>query len=104
MFLFANDSIVLGEVGACPHHEACPHTLLCAAGSASYLALKLCHKVAHNPNLDLLILPFACSRINNKLCLKMCILQKLPLCASCTYILASSTVNYAQLRSYAFSN
>ena len=30
-------------------------------GSANYLALKLCHKVAHNPNIDLLILTFAYS-------------------------------------------
>ena len=29
-------------------------------GSPLYLALKLCHKVAHNPNIDLLILTFAC--------------------------------------------
>ena len=29
----------------------------------------LCHKVAHNPNIDPLILTFACTRINKKLCL-----------------------------------
>ena len=40
-------------------------------GSAYYLALKLCHKVAHNPNIDLLILTFACTRKNKKLYLKM---------------------------------
>ena len=61
-------------------------------GSAYYLALKLCYKVAHNPNLDLLILPFACTRINKKLCLKMCFLRKRILCASCTYIMSSSRV------------
>ena len=31
-------------------------------------------------------------------------LRKLPLCASRTYILASSTINCAEQRSYAFSN
>ena len=36
---------------------------------AKYLALKLCHRVAHNPNIDLLILTFDCTRINKKLCL-----------------------------------
>ena len=65
-------------------------------GSALYLALKLCHKVAHNPNIDLLILTFACTYINKKLCLKMCFLRKLLLCASRTYILASSTINCAE--------
>ena len=40
-------------------------------GSALYLALKLCHKVAHNPNIDLLIFTFACTRKNKKLYLKM---------------------------------
>ena len=65
-------------------------------GSPLYLALKLCHKVAHNPNIDLLILTFACTYINKKLCLKMCFLRKLLLCASRTYILASSTINCAE--------
>ena len=64
-------------------------------GSALYLALKLCHKMAHNPNIDLLILTFACTYINKKLCLKMCFLRKLLLCSSRTYILASSTINCA---------
>ena len=65
-------------------------------GSALYLALKLCHKGAHNPKIDLLILTFACTYINKKLCLKMCFLRKLLLCASRTYILASSTINCAE--------
>ena len=46
-------------------------------GSASYLALKLCLKVVHNPNIDLLILLFACTLINKKLCLKMCLFTKI---------------------------
>ena len=65
-------------------------------GSPLYLALKLCHKVAHNPDIDLLILTFACTYINKKLCLKMFFLRKLLLCASRTYILASSTINCAE--------
>ena len=41
------------------------------------MALKLCHTVAHNPNLDLLILIFACTLINKNLCLKMCLFTKI---------------------------
>ena len=37
----------------------------------------MCHKVAHNPNIDLLILIFACTHINKKLCLKMCFFTKI---------------------------
>ena len=33
--------------------------------------------VSHNQNLDLLILPFACTLINKKLCLKMCLFTKI---------------------------
>ena len=65
----------------------------------------LCHKVAHNPNIDPLILTFACTRINKKLCLIFFFfLRKWPVCAARTYILTSATVNCAQQRSYAFSN
>ena len=46
-------------------------------GSVYYLALKLCHKVAHNPNIDLLILTFASTRINKKLCMKICFFTKI---------------------------
>ena len=89
-----------GGIGTYPGMSA--HPII--GGSASYLALKLFHEVAHNPNIDLLILTFACTHINKKLCLKMYFLRKLQLCASCTYILVSSTGNCANQRSYAFSN
>ena len=80
--------------GIATYRGMCAHPII--GGSALYLALKLCHKVAHNPNIDLLILTFACTYINKKLCLKMCFLRKLLLCASRTYILASSTINCAE--------
>ena len=40
-------------------------------GSAYYLALKLCRNVVHNPNIDLLILTFACTLKNVKLYLNV---------------------------------
>ena len=83
-----------GRGGIATYRGMSAHPII--GGSALYLALKLCHKVAHNPNIDLLILTFACTYINKKLCLKMCFLRKLLLCASRTYILASSTINCAE--------
>ena len=83
-----------GRGGIATYRGMSAHPII--GGSPLYLALKLCHKVAHNPNIDLLILTFACTYINKKLCLKMCFLRKLLLCASRTYILASSTINCAE--------
>ena len=73
-------------------------------GSPLYLALKLCHKVAHNPNIDLLILTFACTYINKKLCLKMFFFTKIAI--MCVAHLHSGIVYYklCRERSYAFAN
>ena len=84
-------NVCRGRGGIATYRGMSAHPII--GGSPLYLALKLCHKVAHNPNIDLLILTFACTYINKKLCLKMCFLRKLLLCASRTYILASSTIN-----------
>ena len=48
----------IGEVylGAYQHLKACPRTLLLGA---SHNNNKLCHTVASNPHIDILILPFA---------------------------------------------
>ena len=83
-----------GRGGIATYRGMSAHPII--GGSPLYLSLKLCHKVAHNPNIDLLILTFACTYINKKLCLKMYFLRKLLLCASRTYILASSTINCAE--------
>ena len=91
-----------GRGGIATYRGMSAHPII--GGGALYLALKLCHKVAHNPNIDLLILTFACTYINKKLCLKMCFFTKIAI--MCVAHLHSGIVYYklCRERSYAFSN
>ena len=91
-----------GRGGIATYRGMSAHPII--GGSPLYLALKLCRKVAHNPNIDLLILTFACTYINKKLCLKMCLFTKIAI--MCVAHLHSGIVYYklCRERSYAFSN
>ena len=97
-----NLSLPRGRGGIATYRGMSAHPII--GGSPLYLALKLCHKVAHNPNIDLLILTFACTYINKKLCLKMCFFTKIAI--MCVAHLHSGIVYYklCRERSYAFSN
>ena len=101
---YADDTTLFsrGRGGIATYRGMSAHPII--GGSALYLALKLCHKVAHNPNIDLLILTFACTYINKMLCLKMCFFTKIAI--MCVAHLHSGIVYYklCRERSYAFSN